>query len=297
MSGEAFSDVLQGVAQKHWRMDIVGVSFILRGIVSIASFVALYLISGLTVAVLGSAILTLLVIYLYDIQKVNKLEPLRFSSTRKEVFLLLKKCFPLMIVSFLLIMYLSYARITLENVYDIETLGIFNSATVPAAILISVATFVFVPYINVLSKSYEDADYKRFVRQFLSVCGIITAFILMSILVSETIGAFLLSILFREEIIPHAYLLTEALIAAGLVSLSFFLVATLTVMRKLSVILVACLIGLLCCIFSASMLMEAYGMSGANYMQIIGYSVALVILITAFIVSTRITIKRSKSKE
>jgi FtsH-binding integral membrane protein len=68
-------------------------------------------------------------------------------------------------------------------------------------------------------------------------------------------------------------------------------------MRKLNVILVGCLIGLLCCIFSAPVLVEIYGMSGANYMQIIGYSVALIILSTAFIFSMRNAIKHSKIAE
>jgi O-antigen/teichoic acid export membrane protein len=295
ISGEAFSDALQGIAQKHWRMDIVGTSFLMRGFALVSAFVTLYLISGLTAAVLGSAFLTLLVIYIYDVRKVNKLEILRFKSTRKDIFTLLKICFPLMIANLLIIMYVSFARIILDNSYNIEVLGKFNSTTVPAAVLLSISTFVFVPYINVLSLSFGNADYKRFVKQILSVCGVIIVFVMISIIVSETVGAFLLSILFGEELYPYAYLLTEALIATGLVSLLIFLVASFTIMRKFNVILVACVSGLLCCIFSAPVLIGMYGMSGANYMQIIGYSVALVILATAFIVFMRKVFKRSVS--
>ena len=47
MSGEALSDVFQGVAQKHWRMDIVGRSFIFRGVVLITTFVTFIKAKGL----------------------------------------------------------------------------------------------------------------------------------------------------------------------------------------------------------------------------------------------------------
>ena len=285
MSGEAFSDVLQGVAQRHWRMDIVGTSFFIRGLVLIASFIVLYLYLGLAVALLGSSVMTLVVIYLYDIRKVNKVETIYFKAPWKDMFPLLKKCFPLMLVNISLVLFISLARIILENTYDdIFILGIFSSATVPAAILFAVASFVFIPYINVLSESFGDADYKKFVKQFLLICGIIIVFVILSIIVSVTIGGFLLSVLFGEEIKEYSYLLTEALISSGLMSLLWFLIATLTIIRKLKVIFAGTLVGLICCVASASWMFKTFDMSGANYMQIFGLSVALVILLVAFCV-------------
>jgi len=282
MSGEAFSDVLHGVAQRNWRMDIVGKSFFLRGIILISTFVSVYIFSDLTLAILCSSLLTLLMIYIYDIRKVNAIEPFQLKSTKSEIISLLKKCFPLMIVTLLIGMFVSSARITLEINFGVTNLGVFSSATVPAAILFSVASFVFVPCINILSKSYDDSDYKRFIKQFLSICSIIIALVSLAILVSELIGGFLLSILFGEEIIPYAYLLTEALIASGLCALLWFMIITLTVIRKLIMILISCLSGLLCCVLSASWLMNLYGMSGANYMQIVGFGIALAILLVYF---------------
>jgi len=287
MSGEALSDVFQGAAQKHWRMDIVGLSFLFRGILLISAFVIFYLISGLTTAVMISSVLTLLVIYFYDIKQVRKIEAFRLEFNRERILNLLKVCFPLMTMALLHISFVSVARIAVENTFGISNMGIFNSATLPAAILYNATLFVFAPFVNILSLSFSQGDIKRFGRQILYVFGIIIALVLIAVLISETMGGFLLSLLFGQEIYNYSYLLTEALIVTGVASLLWFIGIVLTVMRKLTIIMIGFSTGFICSLISMTWVLENYGMSGANYMQFIGFGISLLILLVAYCVYMR----------
>lgn len=283
MAGEALSDVFQGAAQKHWRMDIVGLSFLFRGILLIGAFVIFYLISGLILAVMISSVLTWFVIYFFDIKQVKKIESFHMELKRDCIFRLLKKCFPLMAMVLIHIAFVSVARISVENNFGVDTLGIFNSATLPAAILFNATLFVFAPFVNILSLSFSQGNIKRFSRQFIYVCGIVIILISIAVLISETVGGYLLSLLFGEEIYRYAYLFTEALIVTGIASLLWFLCIVLTVIRRLMIIMIGCSIGFLCSLVSAPWFFENYGMSGANYMQFVGFGVSLAILLVAYV--------------
>jgi len=287
MAGEAFSDVFQGIAQKHWRMDIVGVSFLLRGVLLIVSFTVLYIVSGLTVAVLCSSVLTLLVIWFFDVNKVKKLESIRLEINKIDISRLLRTCLPLMILNMLQISFVSASRIALESATDLNALGIYNSATIPAAVLFQAAGFIFIPIINVLAESFSSGNYKRFNRQIMLVCGIICVLIAAGIALSVIIGADLLSLLFEDSIYRYAYLLTEAFIATGFASLMWFMIIVLTITRKLMLILIGCSIGFLCCISSAPWFLSRFEMSGANYMQMLGLAVSVVFLLTAHVINMR----------
>jgi O-antigen/teichoic acid export membrane protein len=284
ISVEAFSDVLQGEAQKLRRMDIAGLSFIIRGILLIAAFIVLYLLSGLVPAVLGSAVATLLVVWLFEARRINKLEQFKISFNRSDLFKLLKTCFPLMLVSLLYISFLSVARLTLENATDTETLGIFNSATLPAMIIIQLSGFIFVPLINLLSRIFQEEKYRQFNGVFSVTIVVILIIIAGGVAVTAIIGADLLRLLFGEEIVPYRYLLTEAFVVAGFASVLSFLITVLVVLRKLKSILAGCAVGCLCCVLVSHWLLCAYGISGANYMQMLGMGVSIVVLLTAYIV-------------
>jgi len=93
-ANEAFIDVLHGIDQKNWRMDHVGVSSIARGFAMLSAFALLGWLFGLLSAIIGMAVITILIGLIYDLPKTKKLA--RFSTYQgKQVLSLLKRCFPL----------------------------------------------------------------------------------------------------------------------------------------------------------------------------------------------------------
>ena len=284
ISGEAFSDVFQGMAQKLWRMDITGISLLVRGVVLIGVFTLLYIVSGLWLAILGSSIMTILVILLFEAKRLNKLEAFCIKFNWNELRKLLITCFPLMLVTLLYISFISIARISLENATNVETLGVFNSATILSILIVQLAGFIFVPLVNFLSKSLSEGNYKLFNNIFLLTCGGIIVISSVGIILTIVFGEQILRLLFGDDIVAYAHLLTESFFVAGLASLLSFLMTVLVVMRKIKTILLGCAAGVLCCISLSQWFLSSFGISGANYMQILGIGVSVGVLLIAYTV-------------
>jgi O-antigen/teichoic acid export membrane protein len=187
-----------------------------------------------------------------------------------------------MLVSLLNISFISVARISLENATDVETLGIFSSATMPAIILIQLSSFIFTPLVNLFSQSFSEGNMKQFNRLFMLTCGALIFVVAVGLTVVIIAGSEILRLVFGELIVPYAYLLTEAFVVAVIASLLSLLITALTIMRKLKVILAGCAIGFLCCILPSQWLISAYGISGANYMQMFGVGISTFILALSY---------------
>jgi len=284
VSGEALSDVMQGIAQKRWRMDIVGSSFIIRGIVLLSVFTGVYVLFGLVPAVMASALGTLVSVLVFDTRLTRKLSHFKAELNLNAISGLLKKCFPLMAIFLLYGLFAAVARISLENATDVAVLGIFNTATLPALIISQAALFIFIPLTNSLAQYYSDGDFKRFNRLFLMMCGIICVVFALGFVVAITLGALLLGLIFGESIVPYAYLLTEAVIVGGITSFLFFLIVVLTVMRRLAAIMIGCSTGFLCFLLSSQWFLTAFGVSGANFIQMLGIGISAVMLAIAYII-------------
>jgi O-antigen/teichoic acid export membrane protein len=282
VSGESFADVLHGIAQKHWRLDLAGLSFVLRSIAVTAAFIILYQISGLILAVFGMAVFSLLIIIFFDARQIYKIAPFRLEFKWSDIRRLLKTCFPVVATYVLYALYATIARVSLESATDAATLGIYSSATIPAIVVTQAGGYIFTPLVNILSKRFSDGLYKSFRRFFILICGIVLLLAASGMLIAEIFGADVLSLLFGESIDPYAYLLTEAMVVAGLTLFLLLLIIVLTIMRKLYIMVSGCAAGFLACVLSAGWSLETHGVSGANIMQIIGLGVAVIILMGAY---------------
>ena len=112
---EALVDVLQGIDQKAQRMDIIGVSGVLRGILSLVVFcVTLVITQALAWAILAMGIATYAVVLLYDWPRAHQLTPFGGALDRKKILRLLGQCWPLMLNSIFLTSVVSIPRNNLE---------------------------------------------------------------------------------------------------------------------------------------------------------------------------------------
>ena len=99
---EALFDVYAGIFQKNWRLDYVGKSLIIRGFLSIFSFILLLLTTNNIAITFGiMALLCMISVFTYDISKAGKLDNIAVSIEIHAVFPLLKECFPLVVYTLL----------------------------------------------------------------------------------------------------------------------------------------------------------------------------------------------------
>jgi len=281
-TGECFVDVLHGIDQKSWRMDIIGLSMILRGIVMLVSFALLLWLFDLLTAVIGMAATTLLIVILFDVQKTKKLAHYT-SYAFKKVLLLLKKCLPLMLVLLVSTVIVPYARFSIERVLGTEALGIYATVSTPTMVINVLSSLFFAPLISLLSEALKDAKKKNFLTMFYVTFAAIVGITLAFTGASYFWGEWVLSILFvdfREEIIPYAYLMTGASIIAGLTALLWFLNVVFSAIRDMKGILVCVLIGVIVCLAGTEIFLKTYDLEGANYIMIISQGIAVFCALT-----------------
>ena len=274
-ANEAFVDVLYGIDQKSWRMDYIGISMIIRGITILVVFSLTVWLFSLLYAVIGIAVASILINFVFDVRKTKKLA--KFSAyALKKVFSLLKRCFPLMLVLLISTVIVFYARYSIERIYGENALGIYSTA-VSLTMLIQVsASLLFTPLVNLLTESLKEENKQKFFRlfsiSFLIISGITIGFTAISFF----FGKELLNLLYGDSIVPYAYLMTGASIAAGLTSFMWFMNVVFSSVRDIKGIFVCNLIGVIICFIIAESMLINNGLQGANQLMSISQGVALI---------------------
>ncbi|MCL2425557.1 MAG: hypothetical protein FWD05_04375 [Oscillospiraceae bacterium] len=285
--GIAYSDVLHGILQKQWRMDLIGISCVVRGVLFLGSFIVFFHFFNLLVAVIAMAFISLAIVFLLDMPLARMYADITLSFDLKRLIRLAKVCFPLVIVAFLFNLIPSFTRIMLARQTDIEMLGIYGSVTLPAAMAQTIAISAFAPIINMMTKSYQEKKYKSYLRIFwMGIIGISAVFLSFYAL-SLPFGGWFLRLLFDAEVAQYAQLFSEAIFFSMFMSLGWFIMIPLTVFRKTVVQATIYAGGAIICLSLASFMIRLFGASGANYIQIISNATIFILLLVVTIVISK----------
>ena len=297
VAGAAYADVMHGILQKQWRMDIIGISFAVKGFGIIALFVLLFHFFGFLPAIIGITLFYTAIIFLFDEKYARRYTDLRISFDSGRILPLLKLCFPLVICSFVAFIIPSVTRMVLQRMTDGETLGIFAAATVPASIIQMVVISSFPPFVNAFKKHLLERNYRKYLRLFwFGILGIIAIFAAFYAL-TLPFGEWLMWLLYRnDEMVPYTYLFTEAAIVSFLTCLCLFITLPLVVLRYIYTQIFIYLGGVaVFVVFLRTMILD-FGMSGANYIQILAYAlISAAMLFAAIIVSKKEFAERKQS--
>lgn len=277
---EGFADVFHGINQKHDRFDLIGTSYILRGIFSVLSFtVGLVLTHNLLVTLLVMAILNLLIIVIFDRWKTGELEDIKPVVWSKHIVKLLIGCVPLVIFSFLLSMENLIPKNLLEKMYGANELGIYASIASPTLVVQVMATVVFNPFLPGLTKLYTDGKYDKFQKTFHRIMLVLVGMTLVVVFVANLFGRFGLKLLFGKMILEHYYLFNPIVWCTILTAMIWIVSAIVIAMRQIKSLLVGIVVSFGLCISIAQPLIEQYGKNGVSIVQIIAYAVLIVYMV------------------
>lgn len=272
---ESFSDVLYGIYQKNGRMDYIGISQFIRGILSLIAFSAgLALTDSLPTAIISMTTSCMLVTIVYDLPHARRFGSIKPIFDNSALLALAKICFFAMLASLLANSIVSSVRQYYGIVNGSEALGHYASVATPAVLIQVAATYLYSPLIGKLAADLKK-DRVLFLKSFIKTMGMLVLVMGICVLALSLVGSSLLTIAFGNSIQPYTYLFPYVLTATAAVGLLLYCNDVLIIQRRMKQTLFCNGIAFACAVASAIPFIALFDMNGINYSIILGCSIAI----------------------
>lgn len=293
--GPVFVDVLHGEEQRDSRMDIIGISFILRGVILLVSFVVgMTVFNSLNIALVLMTVTTYVEIALFDgiafLRVTGK--PLKPAFDTNAIWSLLIQCTPLVVASFFCWAVPSIPRQALNDVMGEWFLGIYSSVASPVFIVQMCAQYIYAPLLTRFAELFLGGNSKDFVSLLVKVSLAILALAIGFGILFGFAGAPILVLIFGESIAPYAYLIVPLVLCTIITAYVWFLGDILIIMRMNKSYLAGnalSFVVILACMYPMIHLCE---MNGVSFAIMIAFGAAIVF----FLFAAALRVKRSSDK-
>ncbi len=276
--GEAAVDILHGSIQKKWRFDVIGISYFVRGILSVAIFsIGLYLTKDLLIALSLMAVGTIVFILLYDVKKYKSEYSTYGGFKFGDMISLLLQCVPMVLYGLMFNYVSMYPRVSVEEMYGTELLGFYASVAAPALIIQTAATFIFNPFITVFANHYNDGNLKEFRRLTIKILLFILLFGAVGVVLGYFIAPLVLPLLFGQEITPYIYLFSGVIIISTITAIIWFLGTLLVIARNYSGLLLGAATSFVITLLITEKFLNLYELGGINVVLIIALSAQAIV--------------------
>lgn len=274
---EAFCDVLYGVEQRAERMDFIGISLFLRGVVLVIAFsVGLFLSKSLPVAVAVMSLSCMAVTFLYDFPHASWFADLRPCIRYRQVLILLKSCLPLVMSTLFIGMVVSLSRQCFSNLYGTEELGRYAAVATPAVLVQAAARYLYAPVLAPLSVDWNKGG-SSFRKSFMKTAALMCLCCTGMVIVLSVVGGPLLMLVYGSGISDCVYLFPWVLVGTALIAFFCFVTDTLIVCRNLRCLLVSATVAIIITAVTMLPFERLFGMNGINYTIISAASIGIVV--------------------
>lgn len=272
-------DVLHACDQLHHRMDFMGKSLMIQGIVSLAFFVVVFAVTGdleLTLAAMTAGIVAVGV--LYDLPRTRMLERIKPGISRKKAARLFLVCLPFVVAGLAAAATPSVPRQYLSFVFGDEALGAYASVAAPVTIIQMGASYIYNPLLSYFSEYYAAADRRGFCKMLgismLAIAGIGAVCVGGFYLLGEPV----LVLVFGESIRAYVYLLIPLAVLAIFTGFSWFINDLLISMRDFKGTVLGSFVPLGVTVVAMIPLVDAYGMNGITYAGIVATACGIAVM-------------------
>ena len=277
---EAMYDVYAGICQKAWRMDCIGKSWMLRGIVTFAVFtIALYISDSLMYAILAMAAVSFLIIIVYDVPITGKLADIQIRRQENRSLQLMKECFPLICYQLLTTAISTIPRILMERVLGNYALGIYSSVATPTVIVQMGASYIFNPFMTLFAELYMGKKKREFWSTFKKCMLGILGLSVIALLGGKILGSWGLNLLYGKEVAEYVELLLPIIGCTILTALIWFLGGLLTVVREFKGLNISNIPAVLISTLGSLGFMNKFDMQGASMALILALAVQVICMI------------------
>lgn len=285
---ESFSNVLYGIDQKAERMDYIGISQGVRGILTVAAFSGTLVIADdLTAAFVTMFVVCAAVTALYDVPHSRKLDAVGIALTKGQCLSLFKTCAPNVVATLAYGLVATVARQWFGVQYGEEALGIYAAVATPCVLVQVMANYLYSPFLVPLARSWtrsDAADVKRQLKKlFTAMGGIIAACLILA----AAAGAPVIELVYGSDIRDYSWMILPAMIAASFMALDSLLTDLLIVMRRFLLAAAINVIALASCALLIIPFTNLWYMNGINLVIITAFSAGIITGVIALAASRR----------
>lgn len=262
---ETFVDVLYGIDQKGQRMDYIGKSQFMRGVLSLFGFVTpLAAAQSLPMAIIGMALCCMLVTLFYDLPRAKRFGDMYPRFSCNHLVALGKACLMPTIANFLATSIVSIVRQRYGVLAGQEMLGIYASIATPAVLIQAGATYLYSPLIGTLASSLQNGGPSVFKKSFIKVLGLLFACMAVVTVGLSMVGGPLLELVYGNIITPYLWIFPYVLGATTSIAILLYVNDSLLIMRDeiTQIIINALAFGII--VLAANHFIAAFDMNGIN---------------------------------
>ncbi|OUO87452.1 polysaccharide biosynthesis protein [Gordonibacter urolithinfaciens] len=278
-------DVLHGVDQINKRMDYIGKSLILQGVLSLVAFCVTFATTSSLESSLGAMIATtVLVGIFYDVPHSVRFERVKLGISRKKALHLLVYCFPIVIAAVACGAAPSIPRQVLAFMDGESMLGIYASVAAPVAIIQMGASYLYNPLLSVIAEYFAKGEKKKLLSLIGKVALGIAAIGVVCALGFELFGAWVLGLIFGPSIVPYTYLLLPIIASTIISAFVWFLNDLLVALRCFKGSFVGNMVAAAIAIPASYFFVAQWDMNGVSCTSIVAYAAGALIMV-AFVAS------------
>lgn len=290
---DSIEDIYLGMYQQENRLDVAGKILTIRMFITIVLFaVCLIFTHDLLLSLIISTIITSLCLWYllaisYKSFSIEK-SKIKFANVR----VLLAKCFPLFLGSFLAFYIGNAPKYAIDSQLSDELQACYGFIAMPVFVIGLLNGFIFNPMIAKMSLQWNDKEYKGFFKTFR-----LQLLLILAITVTCEIGAFLLgipvlSLLYNTDLTAYKNELLILLLGGGFLALSGLLVTVITIIRFQNSLAIGYIIVSVLAYFLCPVVVEKYQIMGASVL----YTILMLLLCILFGIVFIVGIKSQTEK-
>lgn len=280
---DAIEDVYYGDYQKKGRLDVGAKAITWRMILTLFLFSAVVIIlKSLCIALIVSTVFTVgLMIFFIKLTAKDFRDGK--GSSRQNVILLLRQCFPLAAGAFLSFYIGNAPKYAIDALLTDELQACYGFIAMPVFVIGLLNGFVFNPMLYKISELWNQKKIKLFLGKVGVQVGVIFLITVVCIIGAYLIGVPVLSILYNTDLSSYKAELIILLLGGGFLGLSGLLCAVVTIIRKQNALLAAYGIVALLALGLSEALVREYSMMGAAILYLLLMGVLCVLFSGIFL--------------
>lgn len=229
---EAGSDTAYAVLQRQDRLDLVGISYVLKNGITLAVFLLVDILTGsILLAAASMIVCTFLVFLLFDLLFSNRIAPL-FSASTAGMSSLIRELLPFVAFSFVVVVIGNIPRLIADLRYTDEQMGFFTVIMMIPSVMAMLGQFVIQPCLNDLTVSFGAGDLRRFGRITAGMFAVLTGCGVVAAVAARFLGPPVLGWIMGVDLSGYGFSMVIAIAAGVFQIFTTVLSNLLTVMRR-----------------------------------------------------------------